>query len=339
MSARRAGTRAALFALVSLAATGALAHEARPLYVEVSEQRAGELAVRWRIPASVPRFDLPEVALAGCARIGERTEQRAADAVLRSARFRCESASPEVAVAYPLANPSIQALVRFARLNGERHTRLLSPEESRWTPPAVATRGGVAAQYLALGAEHIASGVDHLLFLACLLLLARTPRRVFVTVTGFTLAHSLTLALSALDLVRLPSAPTEAAIALSVVFVASELTRVPSAGGPLSLTRRAPVFVSSGFGLLHGFGFASALREIGLPQTEIPLALLAFNVGVELGQIAFVGAAFALAALVRRVARDPERLAVRAPLAERTAATGVGVLAAYWTIGRIAAFA
>jgi hypothetical protein len=319
-------------AALSVLAIAAHAHEARPLYVEVRETARGELAVQWRIPASVPRFDLPDVELGGCTLVGDRTEQHAGDAILRAARFRCASASSELAVRYPLANPSIQTLIRFTRANGETHTALLSPEESRWAPPARATKRGVAAQYLALGARHIAEGVDHLLFLACLLLLARTPRRVVVTVTGFTLAHSVTLALSALDVVRLASAPVEAVIALSVAFVASELAKRARD----SLTRRAPVVVSASFGLLHGFGFAGALREIGLPQTEFPTALLAFNVGVELGQLAFVAVAFAIAALARRARGEAGALL---PRAERAAAYGAGCLAAYWTVERVASFA
>jgi hydrogenase/urease accessory protein HupE len=326
---------ARLAAAALLAPLTVSAHEARPLYVEVSEGAPGTFTARWRIPASVPRFDLPEVSLESCERVGDGTEQRATDAVVRSARFRCASPSPVISIRYPLANPSIQALVRLVRANGETHTRLLSPEESRWTPPPVATKTRIAAQYVALGARHIADGVDHLLFLACLLLLARTLRRVVITVTGFTLAHSVTLALSALDVVRLPTPPVEAAIALSVVFVASELARPPRD----SLTRRAPVLVSSSFGLLHGFGFASALREVGLPQTEIPTALLAFNAGVELGQLAFVGAAFALAVLARRAFGGRQHFARALPRAERAAGYGVGVLAAYWTIARVAAFA
>jgi hypothetical protein len=345
MTSRPLGTcngdvRASLFRTAALAllcvaslASAAHAHEARPLYVEVREAKQREFAAQWRIPASVPRFDLPGVELAACAEIGDRTEQDAGDSILRAARFRCASASPEIAVRFPLANPSIQTLIRFTRASGETHVALLSPEESRWTPPALATKRGVAAQYVALGARHIAEGVDHLLFLACLLLLARGPRRIVVTVTGFTLAHSVTLALSALDLVRLPSAPIEAAIALSVVFVASELARAPR----VSLTRRAPVVASSSFGLLHGFGFAGALREIGLPQPEIPTALLAFNIGVELGQLAFVGAAFALAVLARRAVRDAA-FAARLPRAERAAAYAAGCIAAYWTVARIASF-
>jgi hypothetical protein len=133
--------------------------------------------------------------------------------------------------------------------------------------------------------------------------------------------------------VRLPSAPVEAAIALSVMFVAAELPRARD-----SLTRRAPVVVSSSFGLLHGFGFASALREVGLPQTEIPAALLAFNVGVELGQLACVIAAFLLTAIACRAWREHARFAAWLACAERWAATGAGVLAAYWTIERVAAF-
>ena len=334
MTRRRAGcTLAALAALIL--APAARAHEARPLYVEMRETARGEISLQWRVPASVPRFDLPDLELGGCQRVGERTEQDAGDAVLRSARFRCADGSPELALHYPLANPSIQTLIRFARANGETHTALLSPEESRWRPPARATKRGVAAQYVALGARHIAEGADHLLFLACLLLLARTPRRTALAVTGFTLAHSVTLALSALDVVRLPSAPVEAVIALSVVFAASELARPPRD----SLTRRAPLLVAAGFGLLHGFGFAGALREIGLPQTEIPVALLSFNLGVELGQLAFVAGAFALRALLRRAWRERGEMAALLARAERAAAYAAGSVAAYWTITRVAGFA
>ena len=321
-----------------VAPLAARAHEVRPLYVEVTERPRGDFDVRWRIPASVPRFDLPDVELTGCERLGNATEQRALDAVLRSARFRCPGARSEIAIRYPLANPSIQALVRFDRASGETYTRLLSPDESRWMPPARATRRGVVAQFLALGAGHVARGADHLLFLACLLLLARTPRRVVITVTGFTLAHSVTLALSALDVVRLPTPPVEAAIALSVVFVAGELARAARGDASASLTHRQPVLVSSSFGLLHGFGFASALREVGLPQTEIPTALFAFNLGVELGQLALVAPAFALALLVRRARGGGAGVAAALPRAERAAAYAAGCLATSWTIERIAAF-
>jgi hypothetical protein len=328
----RAGAAfAGALALLALAAA-ARAHEARPLYVELRETGRGEIVAQWRVPASVPRFDLPELALTGCTAGAERTEQDVGDAILRSARFRCASANPALEVRYPLANPSIQTLIRFARASGETHTALLSPEESRWTPPARATKRSVAAQYAALGARHISEGVDHLLFLACLLLLARTVRRVAAAVSGFTLAHSVTLALASLNVVRLPSAAVEATIALSVVFLASELARSPRD----SLTRRAPLLASTAFGLLHGFGFAGALREVGLPQTEIPLALFAFNVGVELGQLAFVMAALALTALARRAWRERADAWQRL---ERAAAYGAGCIAAYWTLDRVASFA
>ena len=138
--------------------------------------------------------------------------------------------------------------------------------------------------YLVFGVEHILSGMDHLLFIACLIFIAGTWRRILVTITGFTIAHSLTLTLSALELIRLPVPPIEATIALSIVFLAREI----ALDRRDTLTWRYPIAVSAGFGLLHGLGFASALKDIGLPQTEIPAALLAFNVGVEIGQIMFV---------------------------------------------------
>ncbi|KGJ88603.1 HupE/UreJ family protein [Colwellia psychrerythraea] len=138
--------------------------------------------------------------------------------------------------------------------------------------------------YTLLGFEHILNGIDHLLFVACIVLIASNVTKLFWAITGFTLAHSLTLLLSALNIVKLPIPPIEAIIALSIIFLASEIAK----HNPASLTYRYPVAVSSSFGLLHGFGFASALMEIGLPETEIPLALLFFNIGVEIGQLAFV---------------------------------------------------
>ncbi|MBW2190201.1 MAG: HupE/UreJ family protein [Deltaproteobacteria bacterium] len=185
--------------------------------------------------------------------------------------------------------------------------------------------------------QHILGGYDHLLFLVCLLLIAGTGRRILVTITGFTIAHSVTLALSALGVVRVPVAPVEAAIALSIVFLAVEIVR----GDPDSLTYRYPIAVAASFGLLHGFGFAAVLGETGLPQTEIPAALFFFNLGVEVGQIAFVvGIIF-----VYQLARSAlGALGLRALAADRLhqlrtpAAYAVGSLASLWMIQRVATF-
>jgi hydrogenase/urease accessory protein HupE len=205
------------------------------------------------------------------------------------------------------------------------------------TIPETESFGAVARDYLSLGVQHILEGYDHLLFLVCLLLIAGTGRRIVITVTGFTIAHSITLVLSTLGVVRVPVPPVEAAIALSIVFLAVEIVR----GNRDALTYRYPIAVASAFGLLHGFGFAAVLGETGLPQTEIPTALLFFNVGVEIGQLLFIGAVIGVYQLVRvtgtaMLDRDFSLDALR-PL-QTPAAYAVGILASFWLVERVASF-
>jgi hypothetical protein len=184
-------------------------------------------------------------------------------------------------------------------------------------------RGEIAKAYTVLGVQHILSGVDHLLFVASLLFLVGFRKKLIGTITAFTAAHSITLALSSLGLLTLRSPPVEASIALSIVLVATEALRDRE-----TLARRMPALVSFLFGLVHGLGFAGALKDIGLPQSHLPLALLCFNVGVELGQLATVGVAFAIVKLP-----FTEKLLGRA----RTPALyGIGIVAAYWSWLRIA---
>ena len=175
--------------------------------------------------------------------------------------------------------------------------------------------------------EHILFGVDHLLFVLCLLLLVRSVRSLLATITAFTLAHSITLALATLDVIRVPAPPVEATIALSIVFLATELARGEAGRGVA--TRAYPWLVAFSFGLLHGLGFAGALAEVGLPQGEVPLALFAFNVGVELGQVAFVTAVLSVGWLLRA-------LSVRIPSwAPRAAAYAIGSVASFWVFARL----
>jgi hydrogenase/urease accessory protein HupE len=183
---------------------------------------------------------------------------------------------------------------------------------------------------VAYGIEHILTGVDHLLFLFALLLIVRGTRRIIATVTAFTVAHSLTLAAATLGWVRVPTPAVEAIIALSIVFVAVEVVRRRQ--GMEGMTSRAPWAVAFCFGLLHGFGFAGALAGIGLPDRAIPLALLCFNVGVEIGQLIFVCAALAIMAMVRRLPLARPRWAGLA------AAYGIGGIAAFWMLQRVATF-
>jgi hydrogenase/urease accessory protein HupE len=229
-------------------------------------------------------------------------------------------------------------MVRLHTLAGETRTYILGPEETVWRFPRPETADSVALQYTALGVEHVLSGWDHLLFLLCLLWIAGSFRRVLITVTGFTIAHSITLGLSALQIIRVPVPPVEAAIALSIVFLAREIV----VGRRNSWTWNYPVAVSSSFGLLHGLGFAAALGELGLPQTQLLTGLLFFNVGVEIGQLMFIGgalAAFWLAThLVRRVPTKWIPAFVTPKNAHLAAAYSVGVVAAYWLLERVLGF-
>ena len=200
------------------------------------------------------------------------------DAFVQTMLVKCASSmngidGTKISIHYALYNPSLSTLLRYTPADGATRTAVLAPTESEWVVPPAPSWQTVARDYLVLGVKHIWEGVEHLLFVAGLLLIARTPRRIAFAVTGFTLAHSVTLSLSALGFVRLPIPPIEAGIALSILFLAREVA-LPHPG---SLARRYPLAVSSAFGLLHGFGFAAALREAGLPRREIVAALLFFN--------------------------------------------------------------
>ena len=181
-----------------------------------------------------------------------------------------------------------------------------------------------------LGVEHILGGIDHLLFVLALLLIVRGGKRIFFTITAFTLAHSITLVAATLGWVHVPGPPIEAMIALSIVFVAAEIVR--GLRGKPGLTARAPWVVAFCFGLLHGFGFAGALAEVGLPQKAIPVALLTFNVGVELGQLIFVAIVLALRWLWQRVPLTPRAWT------PYVVPYAIGAVAMFWVVERVAAF-
>ena len=204
---------------------------------------------------------------------------------------------------------------------------------------AAAGPGQVAAAYLWLGIEHILFGIDHLLFVLALLILVRGWKRILFTISAFTLAHSITLTAATLGFVHVPGPPVEATIALSIVLVAAEIVRARR--GETSLATRWPWLIALAFGLLHGFGFAGALSEVGLPAHAIPLALLFFNLGVEVGQIAFVAGVLGLA-YVFRMAVEALPRAVAAPLRPVASpivpAYAIGTIATFWLFERTAAF-
>ncbi len=229
-------------------------------------------------------------------------------------------------------------LVRFDFANGASESRRLTPGNSSFRVPTQPSRLEVVRSYLVLGFQHILSGIDHLTFILALLILVKGTGRLIATVTAFTLAHSLTLAGVTLGFVQMPGPPVEASIALSIMFIASEILH--SRRGKTGLTERYPWIVAFIFGLLHGFGFAGALAQIGLPPASIPIALLFFNVGVEIGQLFFIACVFAVLALTRKATRriDLLRLTTRLTWTRTVPPYVIGSLAAFWTIQRLAAF-
>ncbi|GAA0285294.1 HupE/UreJ family protein [Alteraurantiacibacter aestuarii] len=322
----------------SLSVIPAKAHDARPVSVLIRELPGDRFALRVRAPDSVTMDNRPHLLPpAGCqpVTIGDEGEgNRATDMIIA-----CTGGvqGREFELVFPIYNPSLSTLYRLEQLGAPTISALLPPSEAVWQVPQEPSRLQLFGDYLRLGMEHIFGGFDHLLFIAGLLIIAATWRRTLIALTGFTVAHSVTLALSTLELVRLPSAPVEAAIALSILFLAAEIVR----GRKDSLTYRYPTVVASLFGLLHGFGFASVLREIGIPGAEIGTALLAFNLGVEAGQIVFVAAILGIAALASRLARSQPRLqrVLARPLATRVAAYALGTISVFWLFERVSNFA
>jgi hydrogenase/urease accessory protein HupE len=234
---------------------------------------------------------------------------------------------------------STDVLVRIETLAGAIQTERLSPTRTAFVVQAAPGAAEVATTYLRLGIEHILFGFDHLLFVLALVILVRDWRRIAVTVTAFTIAHSITLAAATLGFVNVPGPPVEAAIALSIVLVAVEILNARQ--GRPSITARLPWLVAFSFGLLHGFGFAGALAEVGLPQHAIPVALLFFNVGVEIGQLVFVTVVLSLMWSLRHVASrlwEATRVRHAFDRLDVTVAYGIGTVAAYWLIERTTAF-
>jgi HupE / UreJ protein len=313
--------RAQAFCVLLFCALHAAAHDAQPVFVDVRQVGQTDYVVRLRLPMAVEPGNLPTIAWSqGCATTDDRATQ-----------LHCDTAQtqPGFTLAYPRGNPALPLAVRLQPLQGEDRWQVLPPDQLHWSAPPAPRWQATLFQYLRLGMEHILRGADHLLFVTGLILLAATWRRILVVVTGFTLAHSLTLGLAAAGVIAPPVAATEAVIALSILFLAYELGRP----GQDSLTKRRPVWVAAGFGLLHGLGFAAVLVELGLPQGQRVTALAAFNVGVELGQLMFIAALAAMVQFLRRVDSEAGRLS--AVTLQRLGTYVIGVPAALWFLDRL----
>jgi hydrogenase/urease accessory protein HupE len=310
----------------------AAAHPLAPSLLSIEESPDGSIAVSFKMARQQPvgaeiAPELPEQCVPVERPRAETDDQsvtvrwtaRCGDAGIVGARFGVSG----------LAESGTNALVRIALRDGRRVQAVLHAGAPSLVVPARASALGTFRDYLRLGALHIATGVDHLLFVFGLVLLARGVSRLLWTVTAFTAGHSVTLSLAALGVVRFPPAPIELGIALTILVLAIELARGDDSTHE-SMLRRRPWAVAFAFGLLHGFGFAGALAQVGLPQEEIPVALFSFNVGIELGQIAFVAAVLAL----RRVLANP--LAEVPAWLARAPVTAMGALSVYWCLDRAA---
>jgi hydrogenase/urease accessory protein HupE len=325
----------ALAGLLGYAPT-APGHALDPGYLELRQIDENLYAVTWKKPASGGRpmaisVNLPQQ----CDPRGEG--QLAWDGRAYHARWtaQCRGGLEGGTLQITgLEQTATDVLVRFEFADGISGTHRLTPAHTSFVLPKQPGRGEVMRTYFGLGVEHILTGIDHLLFVLALLLLVKGLRRIVATVTAFTLAHSITMAGATLGWVHVPGPPVEATIALSIAFVATEILH--GRQGRAGLAARYPWIVAFAFGLLHGFGFAGALAQVGLPQGEIPMALLFFNLGVEAGQLLFIAAAFATFWLLQRIARgiDLPRLAWVSALP----AYVIGSIAVFWVLQRTAGF-
>jgi len=314
------------------------ADEYRPAYLELQQTSDDVYKVLWKVPArgENQRLSLYVTFSGDIKTIIPATNSFVRGAYIERSTIRRPGGLAGARIKITgLERVSTDVLVRIERLDGSSETKRLNAALTSFVVKGSARFWEVLRTYLVFGIEHILSGNDHLLFVACLIFIAGTWHRILITISGFTVAHSITLTLAALEIVQVPVPPIEATIALSIVFLAREI----ALNRRDTLTWRFPVAISASFGLLHGFGFASALRDIGLPQTEIPTALLAFNLGVEIGQIIFVACVLVIFELVSRgikVYRIESRSLLKA--IEKPVAFSVGGIASFWVLERFTGF-
>ncbi len=310
------------------------AHEIRPAYLEIQQDslEANQYQITWKIPLVVDKAPKINPLYPESFQVTQTNEQFLPDAYIRYyIGTYAEKLNGQSIAIGGLELTLIDVLLQINLADETSYTLLLQPDKPQAIIPIEPSNWEVAKLYFVLGVEHILLGIDHLLFVLCLLLLVQNGVALVKTVTAFTLAHSITLGLASMAWVSLPQKPVEAVIALSIVFLAREYLFFRE-GKQDSLTVRYPWLVAFVFGLLHGFGFAGALADIGFPQKNIPLALFTFNVGVEIGQLVFIGVCVVLLQFWRKIPLHFPKWAWKiAPYA-------IGGVAAYWLIERVLGF-
>ncbi len=317
--------------LVFISSSKVWSHEIRPAYLQIVQINENTYNVFWKVPSrgdAVPKIHpiFPATFMVETL----RKPNQISGSVIYSYKISSEETLQGKFLSIEGLNKTlIDVLVNVAYLNGEKVTILLQPDKDASIIPGETSTYDIIVTYSKLGIEHILFGIDHLLFVLALLIITKGKWKILKTITAFTLAHSITLSLAALGYVNFPPPPVEAVIALSIVFLAVEI--IKNLDGRQTLTSKKPWLIAFTFGLLHGFGFAGALSAIGLPQMDIPWALAFFNVGVEIGQIAFVIAILAIVKLLSMKKEWPIYI-------RKIPAYAIGSIAIYWMIERLLRF-
>ena len=310
-----------------------MAHEVRPALLEINEREAGWFDVVWKVPTRGGKvLAITPILPDSLTPVGPPSARVVPGAKIERVVYRGKAGSltGETISIDGLSALQIDVLLQIALADGTAHSAILRPTSPTYLVPKKSSNFEVAQSYWMMGVEHILGGADHLLFVLALILIIPNYWNLLKAITAFTVAHSITLALATLGYVHMPAAPTEAVIALSILFLSVEIVR--SHEGKMGLTERAPWIIAFLFGLFHGLGFAGALSDVGLPQHAIPLALLMFNIGVECGQILFVLFVLAVVAAMRQ-------LQIVWPAGSwRVFPYAIGSLAAFWTFQRVGSF-
>jgi hydrogenase/urease accessory protein HupE len=314
-------------------APGVRAHEVRPAYLELRQIEPETYDVLWKVPGRGEnlRLGIYVQLPPGCTNVTNPRASIANNAFTERWTIKCAGGLTGSTIhIVGLSSTMTDVLVRIERLDGTTQVTRLTPSTPSFVISAAADAMRIARTYAVLGVEHILSGIDHLLFVLALLIITGGGWKMARTVTAFTVSHSITLSLASLGYVHVPQRPVEAVIALSIVFVATEILRGRQGRG--GITARAPWIVALTFGLMHGLGFAGGLSEAGLPDGHIPTALLFFSIGVEAGHFLFIGVVLSLVALAHRLELPAPKWARLVP------PYAIGSVSMFWVIQRIAAF-
>lgn len=327
--------RAAFLLLLLVLSGNAAADDFKPAYLQLTQVDESTYDVMWKLPALdenttlklSPRF--PQ----GTQELSRQRSLFSGGMAVQRWRIRVPGGLNGRHVAIDgLAESRTDALVRVERLDGSEQVGRILPGSNQFEVKPSPGPFEVAVTYTVIGIEHILLGFDHLLFVLALVMIVRDTRKLMITITAFTIAHSITLSLATLGVLHVPGPPVEAIIALSIVFVAAEIMH--RCQGRIGLAVRKPWIVAFAFGLLHGLGFAGALAEVGLPENSIPLALLFFNIGVEIGQVLFIAVMLGAYHLFKKLVAGRVDLRQLEPIPVYF----IGGIASYWVFERVVGF-